>query len=783
MIRPQGNPLTNENGAPVEIVVSRNGPTDQPLVVTLSSDDPSEATVPTTVTIPAGASSVTVPVTPVDDTEVDGPQFPSITATAPGFPDATLDVTVGDDDQPTITIAPDPSVTLDPDGRPVLVEGGAPVDIVISRDGPTDQPLVVTLNSDDPSEATVPTTVTIPAGASSVTVPITPVDDSEVDGPQFPTITATAPGTNPGTLEARVDDDDQPTITIAPDPSVTLDPDGRPVLVEGGAPVDIVISRDGPTDQPLVVTLNSDDPSEATVPTTVTIPAGASSVTVPITPVDDSEVDGPQFPTITATAPGTNPGTLEARVDDDDQPTITIAPDPSVTLDPDGRPVLVEGGAPVDIVISRDGPTDQPLVVTLNSDDPSEATVPTTVTIPAGASSVTVPITPVDDSEVDGPQFPTITATAPGTNPGTLEARVDDDDQPTITIAPDPSVTLDPDGRPVLVEGGAPVDIVISRDGPTDQPLVVTLNSDDPSEATVPTTVTIPAGASSVTVPITPVDDTEVDGPQFPTITATAPGTNPGTLEARVDDDDQPTITIAPDPSVTLDPDGRPVLVEGGAPVDIVISRDGPTDQPLVVTLNSDDPSEATVPTTVTIPAGASSVTVPITPVDDSEVDGPQFPTITATAPGTNPGTLEARVNDDDTQPEQLTLTPAPGTQFDANGNPVTAENGAPVNFFVTRTGPTTEPLVVTVSNGDPTETDVPQTVTIPAGIDTAVVTVFPVDDSEVDGPQTSTIGISAPGFISDSVDVVVEDDDVFVTPELTIDPGRTRRSTTTATR
>ena len=211
---------------------------------------------------------------------------------------------------------------------------------------------------------------------------------------------------------------------------------------------------------------------------------------------------------------------------------------------------------------------------------------------------------------------------------------------------------------------------MISRDGPTDQPLVVTLTSDDTTEATVPVTVTIPAGASSVTVPVTPVDDTEVDGPQFPTITATAPGAISGSLEARVDDNEQPTITIAPDPSVTLDADGRPVLVEGGDPVDIVISRDGPTDQPLVVTLSSDDTTEATVPVTVTIPAGASSVTVPVTPVDDTEVDGPQFPTITATAPGAISGSLEARVEDDDTQLEQLTLTPA--AAWDASSDDTT---------------------------------------------------------------------------------------------------------------
>ena len=87
-----------ENGDPVEIVISRNGPTDQPLTVFLFSGDTSEATAPMINTIPAGASSITVLVSPVDDTIVDGPQTATLFAFAQGFPLAMQDVVVNDDD-------------------------------------------------------------------------------------------------------------------------------------------------------------------------------------------------------------------------------------------------------------------------------------------------------------------------------------------------------------------------------------------------------------------------------------------------------------------------------------------------------------------------------------------------------------------------------------------------------------------------------------------------------------------------------------------------------------
>ena len=54
----------------------------------------------------------------------------------------------------------------------------------------------------------------------------------------------------------------------------------------------------------------------------------------------------------------------------------------------------------------------------------------------------------------------------------------------------------------------------------------------------------------------------------------------------------------------------------------------------LIVQLTNDDPTEISIPSQVIIPAGQQSITIPINAVDDQELDGTQIATITASATG-----------------------------------------------------------------------------------------------------------------------------------------------------
>ncbi|MFT5528283.1 MAG: hypothetical protein ACI9HK_006272 [Pirellulaceae bacterium] len=181
----QASQVLQGNGGTSNATVSRNTDTTNALVVTLASDDASEATVPATVTILAGQTSATFTVDSVDDAIVDGTQPVTITASAATFADGTDDINVTDDDVPTLAL------TID---LATMPENGGTSNATVSRNTDTTADLVVTLASNDTSEATVPVSVTILAGQTSATFTVTAVDDGISDGDQLVGIIATTAG-------------------------------------------------------------------------------------------------------------------------------------------------------------------------------------------------------------------------------------------------------------------------------------------------------------------------------------------------------------------------------------------------------------------------------------------------------------------------------------------------------------------------------------------------------------------------------------------------------------
>ena len=167
------------------------------------------------------------------------------------------------------------------------------------------------------------------------------------------------------------------------------------------------------------------------------------------------------------------------------------------------------------------------------------------------------------------------------------------------------------------------------------------------------------------------------------------------------------------------------------------------------MTLVSDDTSEATVPATVTVPAGQASVTFIVTAVDDSLGDGTQHVVVTASAAGFPSASAELDVTDDE-----------PGLVLSLSGD-LMSELGGTVQGTISRVAPdVSQPLVVDITSSDVTEAEVPATVTIPGGQTSAVFTIIGVDDAQSDGVQRATITVSAPGFLSDAKVVLVADDE-----------------------
>lgn len=198
-------------------------------------------------------------------------------------------------------------------------------------------------------------------------------------------------------------------------------------------------------------------------------------------------------------------------------------------------------------------------------------------------------------------------------------------------------------------------------------------------------------------------------------------------------------ILVAPQPVLTLEL-SKPSISEAAGPAaaTLTIRRSGPAStSPTTVTLTSSDTSEATVPTSVVIPAGATSATVPVAAVDDNILDGTQTVTLTASSVGLVSGTVLLSVTD------RETLTAA----FTA---PTIREDAAEGSFFLTVTRRNTDiaaPLTIRISGNVPSQITVPETATILAGQSSVIIPVQPINDDKPEPSLQLVYQITASGY------------------------------------
>ena len=152
------------------------------------------------------------------------------------------------------------------------------------------------------------------------------------------------------------------------------------------------------------------------------------------------------------------------------------------------------------------------LVVSIASSDTSRATVPATVTIPAGQTSAPLPLTIINNALLEGPQAVVITTTATEIAPASATLTIHDDETAVLTVAL-PANAME--GAGVLHGAGTiTASVAPSRD------VVIHLTSNNTTEVAVPTTVILPAGQTSVTFDLTIGDDWIVNGTQSVAVAA-----------------------------------------------------------------------------------------------------------------------------------------------------------------------------------------------------------------------------------------------------------------------
>ena len=437
----------------------------------------------------------------------------------------------------------------------------------------------VTLTASDPNLLPeLPASRQIPAGTSSIQVLVAPTGFPNslrpmrvgfVTTPTPVTITASYNGSSVST-----------TITILP-PQLNDTPFQLfPQNATGGADmlgiVDLEVgcfagSCDGLAPPGgFLVNLSSSSPS-ATVPATMTIPAGAGGDQFPIhtTPVTTLTIV-----TITARAGGVT-ANWQIRL------TPPPAPD-TFTL----NPIDTVSGSSGSIRIPFASILGHDQLVKVTSSNPQVASVPAFATIPASTEFGGFAIT---TSAVTTRTVVTITVTGGGvTRSADLVVHPS---LPTLT-----GFTV----SPTSVQGGTSATGTVTLDSAAPAGgLGVSLSSSLPGSASVPATVTVPAGATSASFTVTtfPVDNTTAQ------LTATLGNT---TLFAALSITPASSVTLT---SLTL----SPITLVGGASSTgtVRLSAAAPTGG-AVVSL-SDNSAAASEPASVTVPAGSTSRTFTVT--------------------------------------------------------------------------------------------------------------------------------------------------------------------------
>ncbi len=310
---------------------------------------------------------------------------------------------------------------------------------------------------------------------------------------------------------------------------------------------------------------------------------------------------------------------------------------PFIAAVTEGQGTLVNGGL---VTLPFSMPTN--LTVALTSSDTTELTVPASVTIIAGQTNGFFNLTVVNDAELDGSQSATIEASAPGFTLAAQTVTVHDNENGVLSILASSSVD----------EGAGVIPATLMVSAPVSTNVTVGLSSSDPNEIQVPAFVVIPSGATSVVFSISVIDESEIDGAQSVTLTASVTNWTGGVLAITVIDNEPAQVDLLLNLAQAWENDG--VLLGAG---EVLLSGTLPTN--LVVTLFSSDTSELIVPPTVTVLAGQMFASFNLTLVDDALLDGAQNVLLTAAAPGFASGLNQFTVLDDETPPPPSNPTPA----------------------------------------------------------------------------------------------------------------------------
>ena len=600
------------------------------------------------VEIPAGAKTATIPVTLIDDSVQEGSETVILTieynwSYVTGFHN-THTVTIVDNETPTVSFA---------SASQSAGEGSGTHDVEVTL-GPaptTDVTFTYTVGGTATagSDFTIAHsgTVTVPKGATTALIPVTFIDDTEGESGETVVLKLS------GNAGYKVASPGTHTLTIADNEPVLSFASASQSAGEGSGTrnVGVTLSPAPTTDVTVTYTVGGTATagSDFTVANsgTVTVPAGATTATIPVTLIDDTEGESGETVVLKLT------GNAGYRVGSPGTHTLTIADnEPRVSFAPASQSAGEGSGTNnVGVTLNRAPTTDLTLTYTVGGTAAagSDFTIANsgTVTVAKGATTALIPVTLIDDSVQEGSETVVLKFT------GSAGYKVGSPGAHTLTIAAndEPMVSFPEWGLQELEWSGTH-DVKLTLDPAQAVDLTLTYKvsgtaTPDEDYTALPGTLLVPAGATTAVIPVTIIDDTHEDNGESVVLTLVE-GPGYKVRSDRIehfrmfrfhilnDDVDEPAVTIAA---------GTSLVTEGAGAAFTLTADPAPSaDLPVTVTVAADgDYGVSAGSRTVTIPTtGSATLTLATTGDDADEPHG----SVTVTVIDGNGYTVGASASD-----------------------------------------------------------------------------------------------------------------------------------------
>ncbi|BCN92322.1 hypothetical protein THMIRHAM_01070 [Thiomicrorhabdus immobilis] len=787
-----------------------------------------------TVTIPAGSStSAPFNVATVDDAYLEGDEVFNVTISNPQgggaenvvIGTAAQATTIKDGaDEPDGGTGTDDTATVSISGDTSVIEGNtAAYTISVDKAPSVDMTIDVTYtytSADSGDINTGITQVTIPAGQLSVPLNVATIDDAYAEGDEVYSVVISNP--SQGGFENIVLGTDTASTTISDNSTPGTEPNdevinvtlmGDSTVSEGGQAT-YTISVDQPTAtamdvEVIVGHIQTDNGDLTPVTQMVTIPQGATSIQFTVDNNDDNLTEGNELYSVALTGI-TSGGGFE---------TINVNTSPVETniIDDEGTPSLVinnvtvnEDAGTLEFTVTLSNPTTSEVTFDYASSDNSAlagsdyTAVSGSGSIAAGTTTTTITVPITDDYIKENPETFFMNLSNPSANAQIADAQgvgtITDEGTPgaedTVTL------TLSGDAQ---VEESTQAAYTVTADKPVVTDLTVTvttghITTEDGDYVAITQNVTIPAGQTSVDFTVDTIDDAYAEGSEDFTVTMSNPVG--GGVENIVLGSSQVTTSIvdesspASEDTATVSISGATSVVEGeSASYTVMVDRIPTTD--LIVTvqtghITTEDGDYVPLNTTVTIPAGQTSVNFTVSTNDDALAESSEDYKVSLT--GTSGGGFENTiigVNSvttaitDETNPYNPNDPDQPnerdsGAVLSISGSTSTIEGDA-VEYTLSVTNAPVQDMDVEVSIANvTTDGDVvveTRTVTILAGQTTATFTVDNIEDQIKENTESYTVSISnyatggyeAVELGNSSIETFITDDDEA--PEVTTIP------------